>query len=122
MSAEALAICRRGVRNVLDHLGILAADADTAPRHGDGPILRIPGREGYVFAGGDGVFEGADPLGTWVEVGRVAGWVHDLRRPWEEPETLHYRADGMLFGRRAPGLVAPGNCCAVVAAPYEGEL
>ena len=32
------------------------------------------------------------------------------------PETLTYQADGILYGRRQPGRVKPGNCCLVVAA------
>lgn len=120
VSLEALAICRRGVRNVLTHLGIIAgAPPEPAP---DTPLLRIPGPAGYVFADSDGVFEAAHPLGTAVAAGDVAGFVHDLRRPWRAPETLRYAHDGILYGRRQPGRVQPGNCCAVVAAPYEGRL
>ena len=46
-------------------------------------------------------------------------------RPWDParpPETLTYQADGILYGRRQPGRVKPGNCCLVVAAPYRGDL
>jgi hypothetical protein len=35
---------------------------------------------------------------------------------------VHYQADGILYGLRQPGRVRPGNCCAVVAAPYSGQL
>ncbi len=121
VTAEALAICRRGVRNVLAHLGILAGDKAGAPRH-DTTVLRIPGPKGHVFAGTSGVFEAAHPLGARVSAGDVAGRVHDLTRPWNAPETLYYQHDGIVYGHRQPGRVEPGNCCAVVAAPYEGEL
>ena len=40
--------------------------------------------------------------------------------PARPPETLTYQADGILYGRRQPGRVKPGNCCLVVAAPYRG--
>jgi N-alpha-acetyl-L-2,4-diaminobutyrate deacetylase len=122
VSPIALDICRRGLRNVLAHAGIMEATSDNAPRHADGPILRIPGASGYVFASGDGVFEGAHRLGTMVEPGETAGWIHDLRRPWRTPEPLYYSSGGMVYGRRQPGRVVPGNCCVVVAAPYDGEL
>lgn len=122
VSLEALDICRRGVRNVLAHLGILPPDKSTERRHRDQPILRIPGPQGYVFANREGVFESAHWLGTMVRAGDVAGRVHNLRDPWQEPEVLHYEADGMVYGRRQPGRVSPGNCCVVVAAPYEGDL
>jgi predicted deacylase len=57
-----------------------------------------------------------------VRAGEVAGRIHDLGAPWRAPEVLHYQADGMVYGRRQPGRVEPGNCCAVVAAPYDGAL
>lgn len=122
VSAEALKICRRGVHNVLAHLGILPPDAGFERRHADTPILRIPGPDGFVLAGSDGAFEAARQLGEYVRTGDLAGRVHNLREPWRAPEQLHFGSDGMLFGRRAPGRVVPGNCCAVVAAAYDGAL
>ena len=41
--------------------------------------------------------------------------------PAREPETLHYAADGLLYGRRQPGAVRPGNCCLIVASPLRGR-
>jgi hypothetical protein len=35
---------------------------------------------------------------------------------------VHYQADGILYGRRQPGRVKPGNCCLVVATPYDTPL
>lgn len=122
VSPIALDVCRRGVRNVLAHLGILPAGPDKERRHHDQQVLRIPGPSGYVFAASDGVFEGEHRLGTIVKAGEVAGRIHNLREPWRTPETLHFQADGMVYGRRQPGRVAPGNCCVVVAAPYDGAL
>ncbi len=43
VSLEALAICRRGVRNVLAHLGVLGPE-HVSPRRGDGRILELPAR------------------------------------------------------------------------------
>lgn len=122
VSIEALKVCRRGIRNVLAHLGILPPSAGTKRRHADTPILRIPGPDGFVFAGIDGVFESAHRLGETVCAGDLAGRVHNLREPWRAPEELRFRSGGTLFGRRAPGHAVPGNCCAVVAERYDGIL
>ena len=49
VSLDALGICRRGVRNVLSHLGVLpptGAPPVARPEN----ILRIPGHDGYVLA------------------------------------------------------------------------
>ncbi|MDN2567299.1 succinylglutamate desuccinylase/aspartoacylase family protein [Aquibium sp. A9E412] len=123
VSREALAICRRGVRNVLAHAGILPADAaPPAGPTGSGAVLEIPGPAGYVYATRDGIFEAAHGLGARVAAGERAGLIHDIHAPWRDPEPVFYGADGILFARRQPGRVTHGNCCAVVAAPYAGEL
>ena len=51
-----------------------------------------------------------------------AGRIHCTWDPTRTPETVHYQADGILYGLRQPGRVRPGNCCAVVAAPYSGTI
>lgn len=122
VSAEALTICRRGVRNVLAHAGILSGWTHEPRPADDRTILEIPGPKGYVFASRDGVFEGAHRLGEQVAAGEIAGHIHDLRQPWRTPEPVHYASGGMVFGRRQPGRVAEGNCCVVVASPHAGVL
>jgi hypothetical protein len=121
VAPEALALCRRGVRNVLAHLGVLPAH-EPEPRHGDPRLLELPGSKAYVFATMDGIFEPFHAHGREVRAGEPAGRIHCTWDPAREPETVHYQADGILFGRRQPGRVRPGNCCLIVAAPYRGEL
>ena len=113
VSLDALAVCRRGVRNVLAHLGVLPKEMAVAAQ--PSTILELPGSKAYVFASMDGVFEPFHKNGERVAAGQPAGRIHclwDLSRP---PETVHYNADGILYGRRQPGRVKPGNCCLVVA-------
>ena len=121
ISLEALGICRRGVRNVLAHLGVLPPTGKP-PEAKPENILRIPGHDGYVLATTNGVFEPFHPLGTPVRAGQEAGRIHNLGDPSREPETLHYAADGIVYGNRQPGRVEIGNCCATVAARYDGDL
>ena len=118
---EALAICRRGVKNVLAHLGVLPAEEKAAPRN-DGKLLELPGADAHVFATMDGIFEPFHAHGRDVRKGEAAGRIHCTWDPARAPETVHYQADGILYGLRQPGRVRPGNCCAVVAAPYRGAL
>jgi predicted deacylase len=121
VSLDALEICRRGVRNVLAHFGVLDAATASPPARPDA-ILRIPGHDGYVLATTAGVFEAFHPLGARVEVGQAAGRIHNLIDPSRAPEIVRYGASGMVYGRRQPGLVVVGNCCITVAAPYEGDI
>jgi N-alpha-acetyl-L-2,4-diaminobutyrate deacetylase len=117
VSLDALNICRRGVRNVLAHLGVLPSEM--AQKAEPSTILELPGSKAYVFATMDGVFEPFHKNGERVSAGQPAGRIHclwDLSRP---PETVHYQTDGILYGRRQPGRVRPGNCCLVVASLYQ---
>lgn len=120
VAPDALAICRRGVRNVLAHLGVLPEEQATR-QHG-GKLLELPGADAYVFATMDGIFEPFHSNGEEVRAGAPAGRIHCTWDPARPPELLHYQGDGILFGRRQPGRVHPGNCCLVVAAPYRGRL
>ncbi|MDF2811542.1 MAG: succinylglutamate desuccinylase [Microvirga sp.] len=121
VSLEALDVCRRGVRNVLAHLGVLPHHK-AASRRGDSQVLELPGTSAYVFASADGVFEPFHANGATVSAGQPAGRIHCTWDPSRPPDLLHYAADGILYGRRQPGRVRPGNCCLVVAAPYRGVL
>lgn len=119
VSIDALEICRRGVRNVLVHLGVLSSDM-ASPRRGAGRILEIPGTKGYVFATADGVFEPYHHNGREVRAGEPAGRIHCTWDPARPPDTVCYQANGVLYARRQPGRVRPGNCCLVVASDYAG--
>jgi predicted deacylase len=121
VSLDALAICRKGVRNVLSHLNVLPPTGTRVAAKAES-ILRIPGHDGYVLATSNGVFEPFHVLGTKVAAGQPAGRIHNLGDPSRPPETLRYGADGIVYGRRQPGRVVVGNCCVTVASPYDGEI
>ncbi|MEZ5667640.1 MAG: succinylglutamate desuccinylase/aspartoacylase family protein [Alphaproteobacteria bacterium] len=112
---EALAICRRAVRNLLVHFAV--ADGPAASPAYDGPLYEISGHASHVYAADDGVFVPADRLGTSVSAGQPAGAVHFLTDPGRAPEPLVYGQSGLLICHRAIGRVEAGNCVAVVASP-----
>jgi N-alpha-acetyl-L-2,4-diaminobutyrate deacetylase len=119
VTPEALQICKRGVHNVLAHLGVLPdkRPEPAAPTR----LMEIPGN-GHVFATAEGVFEPFHANGAAVREGEPAGQIHFLTNPGRTPEVLHYRTDGIVYGRRQPGLVKLGNCCMVVVTPFTGQL
>ena len=55
--------------------------------------------------------------GAKVRAGEPAGRIHRVWEPAHAPDTIFYGCDGILFARRQPGRVWPGNCCVVVASP-----
>lgn len=120
VSVDALALCRRGVQNVLVHLGALPPEMADPPRT-KSPIHDLPGPNAYVIATDEGVFEPFHANGTLVRGGQPAGRIHFLADPSRPPVELAYQADGVLYGRRHPGKVRPGNCCLVVARRLDEE-
>jgi N-alpha-acetyl-L-2,4-diaminobutyrate deacetylase len=121
VSQEALAICRRGIRNVLKHAGVLAGDPDM-PAGANARVLKVPGSDAYLLADDDGVFEPISELGSVVRKGDVAGRIHFLRSPAREPVVLRHPIDGVVFAKRQPGRVSPRNCCLVLANEYTEAL
>jgi len=83
VSPDALAICRRGVRNVLAHLRLIEQEEKPAPS-ASRPILELRGPPAYVYASADGVFEPEDqPVqvllqGLNVKAGQVFDELLDL--------------------------------------------
>ena len=116
VSSEALEICRRGVRNVLAHLGVLDGGPQSAAASGK-QILELRGTTAHVYAPSDGVLETFHGLGTTVRAGEPAGRIHRVWEPGHPPEVITYCCDGILYARRQPGRVRPGTCCLVVASP-----
>jgi N-alpha-acetyl-L-2,4-diaminobutyrate deacetylase len=114
VSREALEICRRGVRNVLAHLGVMEPVAPPTTT-ADKPVLELRGPSAYVYAPVEGVLETLHPLGAQVRAGEPGGRIHCTWDPARPPVTAAYGCDGILFARRQPGRVSPGNCCLVVA-------
>jgi predicted deacylase len=102
-------------------LGVLPATTPIAIRD-DEPLFELSGANAFVYATADGIFEPFHLNGATVHAGEAAGRIHCIWDPTRPPEMLHYQVDGMLYGRRQPGRVRPGNCCLVVATPYVGDL
>ena len=105
---------------MLGHLGVLSPDSSRRAAAAENSLSNCPAMR-LCLATADGVFEPFHALGAEVSAGQPAGRIHTWD-PGRAPETLHYAADGIVYGRRQPGRVVVGNCCLIVAAPYEGEL
>jgi predicted deacylase len=120
VSVDALEIARRGIRNLLVHFGVLPPPPGGVPETPRPPIYEIAAPDAYVLATETGVFEPFHLNGAEVRAGQPAGRIHFLANPGRPPEMLHYKADGVLYVRRQPGQVRPGNLCLAVASLYRG--
>ncbi|CAB3876012.1 succinylglutamate desuccinylase/aspartoacylase family protein [Achromobacter anxifer] len=114
---SALDLCREGARRVLAHWGVLDA-AHAQPLAGEAaPLFRVAGAKSYVIASERGVFEAYHRHGESVEAGQPAGRIHQTFDPRREPVELVYAAGGVVYAKRHPGIVVPGNVCCVLAEP-----
>ncbi len=119
---DILRLCRRGVRNVLVHLGVLPADTSTTAAARMSPCSNSPAPALSSTRRPTASSSPIIPMDNRCMPARRPGVSIAPGSRHASPEILYYQADGILYGRRQPGRVRPGNCCLVVAAPYSGSL
>ena len=120
-SPETVEIATTGVSNTLRHLGVVEGEPVTRESRGLAPtrIMETPG-DGYVISRDDGMLEPLAGAGDAVEAGQPIGRIHDIRDPDREPALYAARCSGLVVCRHMPGLIARGDCLAVVAQDWQG--
>lgn len=113
----ALSVARAGVRNCLQHLGVLAPDGP--PPVSRSRLATLTGPDSLVHAEYDGLFEPLVDLGDEVRAGQEVAAIHDLQRPWERPEPVVTSSAGTVLCKRVPGRVRLGDCLYELGADYE---
>lgn len=108
-------VAKRGLRNVLRHVGILPEAVEMQPS----VQLDMPDERCFVTSEHAGILEFMVELGESVAEGDLLARVYDLERSgWRPVEYTAYR-DGVVAGRHFPGLVQSGDTLAVIAVPGE---
>ena len=111
VSAASAAIAKRGVANLLKHAGILEGEAEI------GATVNLDtGVDGCFMASTDeGLLEMLVDLGDPVAKGQPVARVHDIKHTGTDPALYRAEVSGILAGRHFPGLIAMGDCLAVIA-------
>jgi N2-acetyl-L-2,4-diaminobutanoate deacetylase len=109
--AETIRIAKRGVRNVLRHIGILEGAAEISPSQ----QLDMPTDDCFTFVELDGLIESCVDLGEPVRRGDVLSRIHSTGRTGQPAVEYRAKIDGILAARHFPGLAKAGDCIAVVA-------
>lgn len=110
---QTVAVAKRGLHNVLQHVGILPGAVEMQPS----VQLDMPDERCFVTSEHSGLLEFMVELGATVHEGDVLARVFDLGRSgWRPVEYMAYR-DGVVAGRHYPGLVQSGDTLAVIAVP-----
>ena len=120
---EIVRLTERGVANVLRWAeileeGILEEEVDDSPA-AETLVVEASDVDDYLMAPVSGIYEPFFELGDSVKAGAVMGQLHDLERPFREPEPVSACTDGLVVARRSNPLTAQGECVAVLARPTE---
>lgn len=111
VTAESAAIAKRGIANVLKHVGILAGELEVQTS-----IDLDTGADGcFTASESEGLLEMLIDLGDDVKAGQPIARVHDIKRSGTEPAVYRAQVSGILTGRHFPGLIFMGDCLALVA-------
>lgn len=119
VTPAALAMARRGVRNLLSHVGVLPQSAYAEP---EAPtrILSVSHPDQWVYAHAPGVFEPLALPGDEVEPGQPAARLHYPEAPWEPPVEIAFKRGGLVLVRRHPGRAERGDCLFGLGADWGG--
>lgn len=116
ISADALALCRDGLRRLLVHLGI--TPSPKAPFETIRPeLIDVRSDDCYVIAESEGLFEPLARLGDVVQSGAPIARMHQPEQP-EEPSCLvRARSNGLVMARRALAKTSPGDWLFIIGQP-----
>jgi len=105
VSPAILALAERGIKRLLETIGMLPGYEPDAPKG-----TRELQSAGTLHAYDMGVFEPFHELGDEVEAGAPAGAIHHPEEPWRGPTLAHFEHGGMILAKRIPGRVERGDC------------
>jgi predicted deacylase len=108
VTPAAVDMARRGVRNLLVHLGIMPAGA-LVPSPVPTRVLGVA-PDGFLYAPENGVFEPLAAPGDMVVAGQAAGRIHCPETPWAPPVELTFPSGGFVLCRRVPARTMRGDC------------
>jgi N-alpha-acetyl-L-2,4-diaminobutyrate deacetylase len=111
VTARTARIARRGAENVLRHAGILAGEIERVPS----VAIDTTGPGSFHLAESSGMLEPLVDLGEEVAEGQAVARIWSTERTGVAPQTVRVRSGGILAARHFPGLIAAGDCLAVVA-------
>ncbi len=117
VTAERVAIAKRGLRNLLVHAGILPGEVTRV----QSVLLDMPGDDCFLFAEHRGLLEPCIDLGQPVAAGQLVAKVHPIEASGRTPAEYRAKMDGILTGRHFPGLIGMGDCLAMLAVPTNGD-
>ena len=121
LGRETLQIGRRGVRNMLVHLGVLDSPATSAPVVRATRCLSNRGPNGTLVCECRGFLETLREPGAKVARGETVARVHPVENGFAPAETLHAPRDGVIVFQRTTAQVRHGDIVLEVASEITRE-
>jgi predicted deacylase len=118
ISADALALCREGLRRLLVHLGIVKSPARLDIIQSE--LIDVRPDDCYVIAESEGLFEPLVRLGNFVRSGAPIARMHQPEQPQELSRFIHARSGGLVVARRALAKSSPGDWLFIIGQPVSG--
>ena len=115
LGRETLQIGRRGVRNLLAHLGVIPSEAATGETLPTTRYLTNRGPDGTLVCECAGFLETLQDPGTAVSEGETVARVHPVENGFGPPETLRAPRDGIIVSQRTAPHVKHGDIVLDVA-------
>jgi predicted deacylase len=124
VNVEGVRIGKRGLTNVLKHLGVIEGRSDTSQCDGSPGTrhMMVRDQDCYLFAPAGGVFEPRHLAGATVEDNDIAGYLHFVEDIDRAPVEIRYRRPGVLWMASGPGRVQRGDVVAVVMNDYDDAI
>lgn len=119
-----LKIAELGVRNILRHFDVMAGEPTEfdVPTLEASQLIEVPDTDHYYLARISGIFEPCVRLGDDVTIGQMLGQIHSLDDPERDPYKVIAAQDGIVLGRRGPGVTSRGDSVALIARVIEEPL
>jgi N-alpha-acetyl-L-2,4-diaminobutyrate deacetylase len=108
---ETAQIARKGVRNLLIHVGILEGRPVTAPSR----VLSQDDDRCFHVTNHGGLVDFNVTLGQTVAEGDLIARLWDGQHTGVPPREIRAQMGGIMIARHHPGLTQPGDCLAVLA-------
>jgi predicted deacylase len=113
VTPQTLAVGRAGVRNLMAHLGMIDAAANTHPVPAG--LLQCTEVDQYVLAPRDGLWEPLVALGDRIAAGTAVCQLYDPNNPVVEPRIVEAQRDGVVIARRTPARCRQGDFLMITA-------
>ena len=117
---SAVDLIETGVLNLLSHMGMIEGRTVASGAKTEF-FRRLPIRS-TICAPESGLFEPCVGVGEHVRENQLAGWIHQISRPWEHSIDVRFDTDGVVLCRRVPARTERGDGLFKLGVRWEREV